>query len=155
MLKNYNNFRDLTIKFETSSKSQQKIFDIVESSKKYFWILVCVTSVCLISILLLLVKIEGSIRTVYSLIERIPTHELKQNLVSFQIRKQRIMDIFFLSNADLIKKKALAMKSANNTYTNTLTSFNSDISFNTNELNEDLTYFLDNQNAMGESKRTK
>lgn len=54
------------------------------------------------------------------------------------------MDIFFLSNADLIKKKALAMKSANNTYTNTLTSFNSDISFNTNELNEDLTYFLDN-----------
>ena len=65
-------------------------------------------------------------------------------MLAFQIRKQRIMDIFFLSNADLIKKKALAMKSASNTNTGTMTSFNSDISYNTNELNEDLTYFLDN-----------
>lgn len=45
------------------------------------------------------------------------------------------MEIFFLSNADLIKKKALAMKSVNNTNPGTMTSFNSDVSYNTNELN--------------------
>lgn len=54
------------------------------------------------------------------------------------------MDIFFLSNSDLIKKKALAMKNTSHTNTASMTSFNSDLSYNTNELNEDLTYFLDN-----------
>lgn len=53
--------------------------------------------------------------------------------MAFEIRKQRIIDIFYLSNVDLLKKKAQVMNSAfTNQSLGTVTSFNSDLSNNPN-----------------------
>lgn len=54
------------------------------------------------------------------------------------------MDIFLLTSADLLKKKTLAMRSANNEKTGTFISFKSGISNEEKEIDEDLSYFLDN-----------
>lgn len=65
------------------------------------------------------------------------------------------MDIFLLTSADLLKKKTLAMRSANNEKTGTFISFKSGISNEKKEIDEDLSYFLDNQYTKQQLNMTK
>jgi len=77
LLKNYNNFRDLTIKYEDSSTSKDEVAEIIKDSQIFIWILISIVVLPFMAIILIIIKIENTVMLIYDVIEKIPLSKLQ------------------------------------------------------------------------------